>query len=264
MKRLIYSYSKPFSSCTSIEKSIQDNIYKMTLVNIPKYGWSNQAISMSSIQLGLSPLIGNGIFQKGIEDVLFKSIDQWNNELNDYYSKLINANTAFNSVDYLLSHSNIKEGIKKRLLLQSQFNPNWSQAVSIGIRPDNLYKTIGKLLDIVDIITQKHYLTPNIYKLIILKAYILTEMYILTDRSVDYNQTWRFLDEIVSVDIKVVKGLSLFNDNLNVGMRLILNSASLIVPYDLSLMKEIIELKMRKEKEEDEVVVGSNGDSHRI
>lgn len=234
----------------------------MTLVNIPKFGWSNQAISISSIQLGLSPSIGNGVFKNGIEDVLFKSIHQWNIDLNDYYSRLISVNTAFNSIDYLLSHSNIKEGIKKRLLLQSQFIPNWNQAVSIGIRPDNLNRTIGSLIDIVDVITQKHYLTPIIYKLIVLKAYILTEMYILTDRSVDYNQTWRFLDEVLSVDLKVVKGLSLINDNLNVGMRLVLNSFSLVVPYDLRLMKEIFELKMRKEMEEDVVI--KSEESYRV
>ena len=93
----------------------------------------------------------------------------------------------------------IKVGVKKRLQVMSLYIDKWPQGMVIGLKPENLPKTLSQLYKISDEIwylagdrsidinwyNKRHQLT---------KIYIVTELYMLQDKSQGYEQTWQFLD----------------------------------------------------------------------
>ena len=240
--------SKYFCTYTNQELDVKSKLFKMTLANVQKYGWTNRAIAVSANDLNFSTSLSNGVYKNGIIDIVHQSMDNWNKELKQYYDSIIESDESCNRLDYLLSHNNLKEGIKKRLLLQSQFTNTWSQAMVLGMRPNSISITVSNLWDIVNIIVNNHPLVPLSYKLVILKIYLGAEVYMLTDKSNNYSQTFKFLDQMLSLNLKLLNTFSIVSNNTNVLSSLLLNSLSIVMPYDLSKVSEIIKLKEEQEK----------------
>ncbi len=207
--KLIFAFNKKLFSYSNKEIEIKQKLLKMTQVNIQKYGWTNRSIAQSAVDLNFSPSIANGIFSNGIIDVIYLSIEEWNKELEDN----INKNKSKMSIDNILTHNHIKDSIQSRLLLQSHFNNNWNQAVKIGMKPENLAETITHLWRMVNVITVNHPLIPFVYKLLILKIYIGTEFYMLTDKSPNYDQTFKILDQMLSFNLRILKTGSIVSNN---------------------------------------------------
>lgn len=149
-----FQISKSRMFFNSKNEDVKTNLYKMCLANSNKYGWSENNLSVSSNNIGYSPVMGRSIFTNGIIDVVYNLMDQMNNDLSNYYKKLFEIdNSKFNS-KYILSEENLYEGLKQRLLNTSPYIKNWGQAIKLGAQPFNISTTISKHIDTVNIILQ--------------------------------------------------------------------------------------------------------------
>lgn len=168
---------KLFSQCSDVQTSL----YKMCLANSNKYGWSENNLSISSSNIGYSPLMGNGIYSNGIIDVVYDLMDSINNDLSDYYDKLLLSDDTKQSRSYLVSEQNIYEGMKQRLLNISPYIKNWGQAMTLGASPSNITTTISKHIDTINIILQVNQQNqslitdiPLLFKISLVKTLIIT------------------------------------------------------------------------------------------
>lgn len=202
--------ARPF---TSISEEVESKLYKMTLANTNRYGWTDRALTTSAIELGFSPSLSRGIFSNGIIDVIHKLMRNWNLDLESRYLNKIKEVPSNSKLSYLVSQPNFKDGIRERLMLQSPFISTWSQAINLGLRPTNILTTQSILWETVNIITQKNEAVPFAYKVALFHILVNSEFYMLTDRSRNYSQTFKYIDSSIDISFKVLQGFSIVGLN---------------------------------------------------
>jgi len=91
------------------------------------------------------------------------------------------------------------DSIKTRLLLQAPYLSRWNQAIAIGAAPAfacNTLKIQYSFADEIWFLSGDRSEDYNTYlkRLLYLKTYFSTELYMLTDRSEGFEETWGFLN----------------------------------------------------------------------
>jgi hypothetical protein len=66
-------------------------------------------------------------------------------------------------------------------------------------------------------------------------------MYLIRDRSYNFEETWKFLDRVYSLNNGIYNGLSRFSSINGAILKLMKYSATSFIPYDLSKVNEILE-----------------------
>uniref|UniRef100_A0A7S3FXP4 Ubiquinone biosynthesis protein n=1 Tax=Strombidium rassoulzadegani TaxID=1082188 RepID=A0A7S3FXP4_9SPIT len=90
-------------------------------------------------------------------------------------------------------------GLKTRLQLMSPYIDKWPQAMVLGLKPQNVRTTLGKLHAIQDEIwfqagDRSNDISWYAKRMMLFKIYCLTETYMLQDKSADFADTWLFLE----------------------------------------------------------------------
>ena len=104
----------------------------------------------------------------------------------------------------------INFAVKTRLELMTPYIEKWPQAMALGLKPQNLTTTLGQLHSISDEIwylagdKSKDY---NWYtkRALLTNVYVLTETFMITDKSENFQATWEFLDRRVEDTSKLGK-----------------------------------------------------------
>lgn len=148
------------------------------------------------------PAVTSTILRKGPYDIVTFAQEEWlrqmKTDIGRYHQKRLEQETGEEidiGFDDLEEKEKIKVGIQKRLQVMSLYIEKWPQAMAIGLRPENLSTTLSNLYKISDEIwyvagdrsthiswyNKRHQLT---------KLYIVTELYMLQDKSQGFEQTW--------------------------------------------------------------------------
>ena len=96
-------------------------------------------------------------------------------------------------------HEKVALGVKTRLSMEIPYVNTWNEAMALGILPPNISKTTAHLWRLVDdiwFISGDRSTDLNFYskRSLLLGVYASTELFMLTDKSKNFIETWKFLD----------------------------------------------------------------------
>ncbi|KAG0313829.1 Ubiquinone biosynthesis protein coq9, mitochondrial, partial [Dissophora globulifera] len=182
-------HASPTASSTHGPKGTPDAILRAALALVPEYGWTTTSIAKAAESLGY-PSIIHGMFPNGGADL----IDFF---LQDCLNRL--PLELEGRMEGLSTQETIKLGTLTRLGMIAPYVDRWPEALAIMGQPSNVSMSLNHLAKIVDEIW---YLAGdksadmNWYtkRASLAAIYTTTELYMTTDKTLNYEATQRFLD----------------------------------------------------------------------
>ncbi|RNA42926.1 ubiquinone biosynthesis mitochondrial [Brachionus plicatilis] len=187
------STEQQFTEEQENDETVEDAILKNALKFVPEYGFTSEAISKGAIDLGLSSA-SQGIFSKGSFDLIDFFYKKSNKDLEVYLEDLIK------KAEVKRKNELIRSGIIFRLNLIQPYIKHWPQAMAIQtFYPSNAIVAIENLLRLCDQIwhqvgdnsTDMNWYTK---RLTLAAVYKSTELFMIQDKSENFKDTYRFLD----------------------------------------------------------------------
>jgi len=207
-------------------EELKARILKTALIHVNRAGWTDKALSEACMDLGY-PAVTSRIVSNGPIDLVYYAVDRWNERLAEDLSYL--------ELEEMRISDRIIEGIKIRLSYQIPYLTRWNEALALGGLPNNAPKTLEKLTYIADeiwYIAGDRSADLNWYtkRGLLMSAYVSTELFMLTDKSENYIETWRFLDRRIRDILEYGKYINIVRNvasGLNVGLSSLAAMASL-------------------------------------
>jgi len=171
------------------------------LKEVSKYGWTIQALALAAEKEGL-PRTAHGLVKDGPVELIHYFVSKMNKEMVTKLEKI--------DLESLNVRDRIKTIIKIRLELLIPLIHTWSQALGILAIPTNIPGSLHSLAILLDEIcyqagdrsTDFDWYTK---RATIAGIYTSTELYMLSDNSADFVDTWKFLDRRIEDVIKLSK-----------------------------------------------------------
>jgi len=244
---------------------IKDELIKLSLLNVNKYGWTEQSIKVAANELGYSSSLSS-ILENGALDLIYFTMDNWLDKLKLDIKTIISEKNTDIDEKFI-------QAIKVRLSYEYPFINTWSQAMRIGMSPKNIQRTFEKLFlmieEILSIeedkniseISEENSSSPSrltarkslsLKRYILLKIFLMAELHMLTDKSHNFIGTHDFINKMFSINFGILSTLNNFEIVSCATMTLIKYSLISLAPYDFSQIEEI--LKRREELNEDNVI----------
>jgi len=258
-KRSALKFSERFDNTNEQRKNseftvyeIREKLIKMSLLNVNKYGWTENSIKIAANELGYSQNL-SAILDKGALDLIYYTMDNWNDKLKQDV-EVIKSETNLTLDDKL------KKAIKIRLGYETPLIATWPAAIRLGMNVKNIILTLEKLIDSVNIIASieegldaegiKYHTMPVTKKYLLLKTMIVTELHMITDRSYNFTDTWDFLDKFYHINFGLYNSISRFA-MINTSFLTILKYSLIsLAPYDFSQVDKILRDKFDMEQQE--------------
>ncbi|GLT98808.1 hypothetical protein SLE2022_162880 [Rubroshorea leprosula] len=196
----------------------QARVLQASLPHVLRLGWSEEAMIAGAREVGVSPSIVGSFPRKEAALVEFF--------MDDCLQRLIDRIDLGEDLKNLIPSRQISMLVKVRLEMQAPYISKWPQALSIQAHPLNVptsFKQRSMLIDEIwhaagdDASDINWYVTRTVLGGI----YSTTEIYMLTDRSPDFQDTWAFLDDRVkdAFDMKkTIKEATYLAEVVGVGM----------------------------------------------
>lgn len=170
-------------------------VLKAALLHVPKLGWSEAAMVAGSRDVGLSPAIV-GVFPRKEAALVEFFMDDCLQNLLDI------AESQEDEFSKTILQQRITKLVKLRLEMQAPFISRWAQALSIQANPANLptsFKQRAILMDEIWHAVGDHSSDVDWYakRGILAAVYTATELYMLTDYSPEFRESWSFLERRV-------------------------------------------------------------------
>jgi rpsU-divergently transcribed protein len=215
--------------------SLKTDLYKLSLLNVEKFGWTEQSIKFAANELGYS----HGLYAliKGECDLLIYCLENWNNRLKIDLEELRNDQN-------LNEDEKILKALKIRLSYQIPLVNNWAGAIKIGMDPRNASKILEKQLVMAEYICSLGEDTSMSKKLLILKIFLACELHLLTDRSFNLSSSWDFLNKAYSININIYNSLNKFTMVNSAFLTMIKYSLTSLIPYDFTKADEILKMQL--------------------
>lgn len=200
------------------EETLKTLLLDTAVKHVKDCGWSNAAIQAAAQELGLSPMFA-GIVTKGETALVEHFITQCNANLVQQLTDLGEEYKAQGMTN------RISQAVRMRLEMLVPYIDSWPQALAILARPNNASTALRLMHEIVDSIwiaagDKSHDLSWYSKRLLLAGVYSSTELYMLTDFSPDYADTWaaldRRLEDIVSLGKSVSQYQTLLKDKLRI------------------------------------------------
>lgn len=161
-----------------------------SLRHVPTMGWTEAAMIAGAREADVSPSIVGSLPRKEAALVEFF--------MDECLQKLIDTFDSDQSLKELIPSERVSKLVKIRLEMQAPFISKWAQALSIQAQPQNIpvsFKQRAMLVDEIwhvvgDGATDIDWYTK---RTVLGAIYSTTEVYMLTDSSPDFCDTWRFL-----------------------------------------------------------------------
>lgn len=176
------------------DDDIAAQILNIALQYVPQYGWSSTAIEKAVEALDLSPSSA-GMFKRGAVDLVLHFIDECNNKLAEHLSNQARENKS----DHKISQVEfIERSMKLRLSMLIPYIDSWPQALTLLASPaavSDCLESGANMIDEIwyhagDLSTDMSWYTKRVA---LAGVYVATELYMLNDRSADFQDTWDFL-----------------------------------------------------------------------
>lgn len=170
-------------------------VLRAALVHVPKLGWSEAAMVAGAKDVGLSPAIV-GVFPRKEAALVEFFMDDCLHNLLDYIE------SHEDELTKMLLQERLTKLIQCRLERQAPLISRWAQALSIQAKPANVptsFKQRAVLVDDIWHAVGDHSSDVDWYakRGILAAVYAATELYMLTDSSPGFRDTWSFLQRRV-------------------------------------------------------------------
>jgi len=177
-------------------KDDQTRVLQAALEHVPTLGWTEAAMVAGAREVGLSPSIVGAFPRKEaalVEYFMDDCLQRLLGEIESREEELSN----------LVFHDRIAKIIRIRLEMQVPYISKWPQALSIQANPLNLPTSFKQRAVLVDEIwhasgDRSTDLDWYAKRTLLGGIYAATELYMLTDYSPEFRNTWIFLDRRVS------------------------------------------------------------------
>ncbi|KAF7142474.1 hypothetical protein RHSIM_Rhsim05G0005000 [Rhododendron simsii] len=169
----------------------QARVLGAALPYVPRLGWTEAAMIAGAREAGVSPSIVGSFPQKEAALVEFF--------MDDCLQKLIDRIDSDEELRNLIPSERISKLVRIRLEMQGPYISKWPQALSIQAQPQNIPKSFKQRAMLVDEIWHAAGDVGTDVDWYAKRAtlgaiYSATEVYMLTDSSPDFRDTWTFLD----------------------------------------------------------------------
>lgn len=169
----------------------QARVLSASLRHVPRMGWTEAAMIAGAREAGVSPSIVGAFPRKEAALVEFF--------MDECLRRLIDRIDLEEELRNLIPSERISKLVRIRLEMQAPYISKWPQALSIQAQPQNIptsFKQRAMLVDEIWHAAGDEATDVDWYaKRTVLGAiYSTTEVYMLTDSSPDFRDTWTFLD----------------------------------------------------------------------
>lgn len=187
------SSDQPHDDC--YEEDIRQKILAASLPFVPEHGWSKESISKGAQSIGYPGII-HGMFTKGGGDLIHYLQTSSNSKLVEFLKRFQNE-----TQDKPIPPADFAErAIQQRLKMIAPYIGKWPQAIAIMSLPPNVPNSLATLLTMVDDICYyagDRSVDYNWYlrRIGIAGVYKATELYMIQDKSTEFQDTWIFLNK---------------------------------------------------------------------
>ncbi|TXG61683.1 hypothetical protein EZV62_013046 [Acer yangbiense] len=169
----------------------QARVLEASLRHAVNLGWTEAAMIAGAREVGLSPSIVGSFPRKEAALVEFF--------MDDCLQKLIDRIDSGEDLQNLIPSQRISKLVRIRLEMQAPYISKWPQALSIQAQPLNVSTSFKQRAMLVDEIwhaagDEGSDIDWYVKRTILGGIYSTTEIYMLTDSSPDFHETWTFLD----------------------------------------------------------------------
>jgi len=167
-------------------------ILTTALTLVPDYGWSTETLGAACVKEGVSPM-AHGLFPRGAV------------ELVDFFAAGCDASMrrilqdAAATLDPLPVEDRLHWALKARLEMLLPHIRTWPQALALLFHPSAVCTTVPKAAALVDdiyyavAVDASTAVTRHAERAGLVATYGATELFLLQDRSSEYEETWAFL-----------------------------------------------------------------------
>ncbi|GMI97855.1 hypothetical protein like AT1G19140 [Hibiscus trionum] len=172
----------------------QARVLQASLRHVARLGWSEEAMIAGAKEVGISPSIVGSFPRKEAALVEFF--------MDDCLQRLIDRIDSGKELQNLTPSQRIYKLVKIRLEMQAPYISKWPQALSIQAHPLNVSTSFKQRAMLVDEIwhaadDETSDLDWYVKRTVLGGIYSTTEIYMLTDNSPEFRDTWLFLDNRV-------------------------------------------------------------------
>ncbi|KAL5724993.1 hypothetical protein ACHQM5_008190 [Ranunculus cassubicifolius] len=172
----------------------QSHVLQAALRHVVKLGWSEDALIAGAKEVGVSPSIIGSFPRKEAALVEFF--------MDDCLQRLIDRIDTESDLKNRVHSERITKLVRIRLEMQVPYIAKWPQALSIQAQPMNVPTSFKQRAMLVDEIwhasgDQASDVDWYLKRTALGGIYSATEIYMLTDNSPDFRDTWAFLDNRV-------------------------------------------------------------------
>ncbi|GLD93964.1 hypothetical protein PINS_up002569 [Pythium insidiosum] len=217
----------------------ETRILEHALNHVATHGWSVDALAAGARDAGY-PSVAHGMLPRGAIEL----VDFYMDKCFEETRRTLAAHTA--ELQAMSVTDRLKFGIRTRLELMAPVRGSWPQAMAIGALPPNAPGTMQKLGRLADEIwyfagdksTDATWYTK---RAILTGIYASTELFMLSDESPNFEETWRFLDRRVEETVMLGELPRNMNDvagMMTIGIQSLLSAAvSLAGPLSSQIVK---------------------------
>eukprot|EP00879_Flechtneria_rotunda_P007927 GHRR01008305.1.p1 GENE.GHRR01008305.1~~GHRR01008305.1.p1 ORF type:complete len:285 (+),score=98.02 GHRR01008305.1:367-1221(+) len=171
---------------------LQQQLLDAAVKHVKRYGWSRASLTAAASELQLSPACV-GMFPRGGSELIEHVIRQHNNTL----ATELQANQQ--RLLAMPVSQRIATAVRRRLEMNIQFIDTWPQALAMLAQPRNSAAALQLLAQLLDDIWYAAGDTSTDYNWytkrgLLAAIYTSTELYMLTDFSPGYQDTWQQLE----------------------------------------------------------------------
>ncbi|XP_066347379.1 uncharacterized protein [Miscanthus floridulus] len=171
----------------------QEKVLRASLLHVPRMGWSESAMVAGARDVGVSPAIVGAFPRKEAALVEF-FMDDCLQQLMDR----IDAGEGEQLKNLILSER-LSKLVRMRLEMQAPYISKWPQALSIQSQPANVSTSLKQRAVLVDEIWHAAGDSGSdidwyVKRTVLGGIYSTSEVYILTDNSPEFRDTWTFVN----------------------------------------------------------------------
>ncbi|EEY57962.1 ubiquinone biosynthesis protein COQ9 [Phytophthora infestans T30-4] len=176
-------------------------ILAKALDHVISHGWAIEALAAGATDLGY-PSVAHGMFQRGAIDLVDYFMDSCLAKLRE--TLIVNTE----KLQAMTVTERLKFGVCTRLQMLEPVLATWPQAMAIGALPQNAPGTAKRLAQLSDEIwyfagDKSTDLSWYTKRAILTGIYASTELFMLNDKSPNFQDTWDFLDRRVDETIQL-------------------------------------------------------------
>ncbi|KAL0338882.1 UNVERIFIED_CONTAM: Ubiquinone biosynthesis protein COQ9, mitochondrial [Sesamum angustifolium] len=173
----------------------QARVLQASLRHVIRLGWGEAAMIAGAREVGVSPSIVGSFPRKEAALVEFF--------MDDCLQRLIDIIDMKEDLKCLIPSQRVAKLVRIRLEMQAPYISKWPQALSIQAQPSNISTSFKQRAMLVDEIwhaagDEATDMDWYVKRTVLGGIYSTAELYMLSDTSPDFQDTWAFLDERVS------------------------------------------------------------------